>query len=598
MNYREFNERVYNYKHGIKTVADDQSNSIEHSAKGDEWDSHKYKEKIYLGEGKYRYIYDDGTSSTGYKPLEYNDPARQQQRAKPLVDNFNARVETKETAQGISQKLANDRVFSNNKKEENERNEAGRTSDQGSNIAFKENESREGAIVEAMSQPNADVYNVAIRYSTSPAMIYDILSRKNPAVITPSLEAIKDDSKVYTSHPTTAGQIGDFLKANVQSPSNRDFTNARKESYDAENKAKAPQAAPSAPVPYAQQDKEIAAGKSEEEKRKVAGTPNASVAGKVDTAVSANNIGSFLRNNIDNPQNATNGVLPDAAKSTDLGATATGIADALGNKKEGRVEGTPYNQLTAQSVAATNNPVNTAQNIADSYMSEISHLKDFATRAGMSEAEFWKIIDSYETVYGGEPIASSLNGVDRNNINWMEGADAGMQNYMSNVLPKIQEGIADRMNKMSPVSHEPSTPAVEEAPVQAANTSGESWKTYEPTEENINTWKNVSPDEKANLIRGILEGYLTYDMPADVAAQLSFGDSYAKSYAINAMSYENPEYKEILNAIRNGDLDIMNVVYETDPEVKRIADQTLVSMVSQWPRSQDYILTKLFGYGK
>lgn len=513
MNYREFTERVYNYKHGIKTVADDQSNSIEHSARGDEWDSHKYKEKIYLGEGKYRYIYEDGTSSTGYKPLDYNDPARQQQRAKPLVDNFNARVETRETAQGISNKLALDNQIQQGKAQEAERKEAGTMSE-----SYK-----------------------------------------------------------------TANGIGDFLKTNVQSPSNRDFANARKEAYDAENKAKAPQAAPSAPVPYAQQDKEIAAGKSEEEKRKAAGTPNASVAGKVNTAVTANNIGSFLRNNINNPQNATNGVLPDAAKSTNLGSTATGIADALANKKEGRTEGTPYSQLTAQSVAATNNPSNTAQNIADSYMSEISHLKDFATRAGMSEAEFWKIIDSYETVYGGEPIASSLNGVDRNNINWMEGADTGMQNYMSNVLPKIQEGIADRMNRM-PAINQPSE----------ANTE------YQITDDNRYTWKNnIDSAERSNLIRGIMESYIGNGMPAEIAAQLSFGDSYAKSFAIGQVARQNPgKYDNELQAVKNGDLDIMNIIYETDPEVRAIADNMFSDMVAMWPDSEDYVLKKLFGYGK
>lgn len=82
MNYREFTERVYNYKHGLNKSADVQNiqhsskeennalgennspeDNIMHSKLGDEWDQHKYIRKEYLGNNNWRYIYADGSSN-------------------------------------------------------------------------------------------------------------------------------------------------------------------------------------------------------------------------------------------------------------------------------------------------------------------------------------------------------------------------------------------------------------------------------------------------------------------------------------------------------------------------------------------------------
>ena len=152
MNYREFTERVYNYKHGLNKSADVQTNeSIEHSAKGDEWNQHKYKEKIYLGNGTFRYIYDDGTESTGTKPLEYDDPGRQSQRAKPLVDNFNARQATKEQAQGISNTINTNNQIAQGKAQEAERKAAGSVSQAPSDPDFSQ--ARKEAYSQESSKP-------------------------------------------------------------------------------------------------------------------------------------------------------------------------------------------------------------------------------------------------------------------------------------------------------------------------------------------------------------------------------------------------------------------------------------------------------------
>lgn len=77
MNYREFTERVYNYKHGLTNSAESQNiehsakqteetnenEHIEHSGQGQTWDQHKYIRKEYLGNGNWKYIYEDGSSN-------------------------------------------------------------------------------------------------------------------------------------------------------------------------------------------------------------------------------------------------------------------------------------------------------------------------------------------------------------------------------------------------------------------------------------------------------------------------------------------------------------------------------------------------------
>ena len=87
MNRLEYNERIYNYKHGlvnsagsqtiqhsvakeeekttepeIKEEPQEQEEEIEHSALGDEWDKHKYIRKEEYADGRIRYIYEDGSS--------------------------------------------------------------------------------------------------------------------------------------------------------------------------------------------------------------------------------------------------------------------------------------------------------------------------------------------------------------------------------------------------------------------------------------------------------------------------------------------------------------------------------------------------------
>ena len=452
MNYREFTERVYNYKHGLTNSAESQTNeNIEHSAKGDEWNQHKYKEKIYLGNGTFRYIYDDGTESTGTKPLEYDDPGRQSQRAKPLVDNFNARQATKEQAQGIANTINTNNQIAQGKAQEAERIEAGRKSDQGSKALYQESDLAERSIVEAASQPNADVYSIAVRYKTSPAMIYDILSRRNSSVITPSIEAAKDDTKVYTSYPSDAG---------TQSPSNQDFLQARNDSYSSES---------SKPVPYAQQEKEIAAGKANEAKAIASGTPSGNGANslfqsEVDTLLrKAKAAGDAKKaeiaqgkemeakyggtggdtSNIENSALA-NKTASDLAKQ----AQAPNFADALKETGANTVaprQGTPYADLQAQSVAASRNA--SAQNIVNTYMDGI--LDDVSTplrSLGISDDVIWAAIDEVEKNVAGEGIANSLKDVGSNKeVLFFPGAEDGLMVYTSEVLPALRQMVANML---------------------------------------------------------------------------------------------------------------------------------------------------------
>ena len=84
MNRLEYNERIYNYKHGLVGSAENQTKEVvEHKetngeeigasqneehiehADGWEWQEHEYIDKIPLGNGKYRYVYPDGSMVVG-----------------------------------------------------------------------------------------------------------------------------------------------------------------------------------------------------------------------------------------------------------------------------------------------------------------------------------------------------------------------------------------------------------------------------------------------------------------------------------------------------------------------------------------------------
>lgn len=417
MNYREFNERVYNYKHGIKTVADDQSNSIEHGAIGEggdyiahyelgqEADKHKYKEKIYLGEGKYRYIYDDGTSSTGYKPLDANDPVRHKQRSQQTAD----------TASDIGNFL--------------------KTNTQTNTNPNYSNWNANAASQEAQAKANATPSSKPIPYKA----IAD-----QQAAGKAEEEKRKEASTISESYKTASG-IGDFIKENVQSPSNRDFTNARKEAYDVENKAKAPQAAPSAkPITYKKAD-EMAAlyGGTGGETKPNTGALGTKVAPDSMKSTSAPNYGSGLASNL------APTALPDAAKTGNTEQTATGISDFLKENVQNPTnpavpvpQGAPYSELQKQSVNTTRD--SQAKKIVDDYMWQLEEdVYDPLKRAGWSEEQIWSVIDAMESSLAGEAISRQLSNVSNDaNVMFFPGAEEGLQVYINNVLPALKNVAA------------------------------------------------------------------------------------------------------------------------------------------------------------
>ena len=140
MNYREFTERVYNYKHGLTNSAESQNiqhstkeennvlgennnpeDNIMHSKLGDEWDQHKYIRKEYLGNNNWRYIYADGSSNVTNAANETQaDEAESRSRATQIrsnnKSNYQAEQERKNAgtpnaqtnqAVGIAQHLRN-----------------------------------------------------------------------------------------------------------------------------------------------------------------------------------------------------------------------------------------------------------------------------------------------------------------------------------------------------------------------------------------------------------------------------------------------------------------------------------------------------------
>lgn len=464
MNYREFNERVYNYKHGIKTVADDQSNSIEHGIIGEGGDyiahyelgqeadpsKRKYIDKIYLGEGKYRYVYDDGTSSTGYKPLDVNDPVRQNQRAK-----IEGQQNTKQQAEGIGKFLSSNvgrtgediawQQIQGTLKGENERKENSQVTPT-TKETWERIEGQNATKDQAQGISNFLKSNIQESYSsTSPAREYGKITTDDGNTVLASKDYIN----------AMRNQGGEVIEeAKDKSPNNPDFANARKDSYDAENRDKA--IPTSRPIKWKNVDErsEFGKGKAEEMAALYGGTggetkPNTGALGtKVAPdsmkSTSAPNYASGLASNL------APTALPDAAKTGNTEQTATGISDFLKENVQNPTnpatpvpQGAPYSELQSQSVNATRD--SQARKIVDDYMWQLEEdVYDPLKRAGYSDDYIWGIIDAMESSLAGEAISRQLSNVSNDaNVIFFPGAEEGLQVYLDNVLPILKKVAAN-----------------------------------------------------------------------------------------------------------------------------------------------------------
>lgn len=423
MNQREFYERIYNYKHGIK----EDNDTIQHSAKGDEWDSHKYKDKIYLGSGRYRYIYDDGTESTGYKPLDVNDEVRVKQRAQ----------QTANTAAGIGNFLKNNTQSTTNPN----------YSTSNANAASQE------AKAKASGTPS------------SKPVPYKAIADQQAA------GKVEEAERKAASTVSDASQIGSFLKDNVgtQSPSNPEFSQARKEAYAAEGYDKAPK---SAPIPYAKLDAQAKEGEKMEalyggtggQVKPNTGTLGSGVASDSAKQTTAPNFAQGLRTNLaqttlSDSTNIGNKQQPNfnpavgqsrSNEAIDIGNFLTQNVQSPTNPAVPAPQGTPYSELQSQSVNSTRDTQ--ARKIVDDYMWQLEEdVYDPLKRAGYSDEFIWGIIDSMESSLAGEAISRQIAYLPNDTqVSFLPGAEEGLQVYLDQVLPVLKNvaaNVAPAQNK-------------------------------------------------------------------------------------------------------------------------------------------------------
>ena len=458
MNYREFTERVYNYKHGLTNSAESQNiqhsakqneennESIEHSAQGDTWDQHKYKEKIYLGEGKFRYIYDDGTSSTGYKPLEYDDPSRQQQRAKPLVDNFNARQATKEQAAGISEHLKNNVQSPSNQAFVDGRNAA--YQEENSKpvpYAQRAREQEQGKANEAKAIASGTITN---RRYTDQEREEKLANAANGKYDLGFVEALQNVSS-YLSDDEYNNEYTKYLNNPVE------YIKTFDDSAYRDREAKA--------IALAGQQNQ---GKINEGKAAASATPSgngapsllqtevetllrkAKVAGdakKAEIAEGKKMAEQYGGTGGDTSKTSDSALGSKAAPDSAMQTQAPNYADALKETGANTVaprQGAPYADLQAQSVTASRNA--SAQNIINTYMDGILDDVIIPLRnLGIPDDAIWAAIDKVETDVAGEGIANSLKDVGSNKeVLFFPGAEDGLMVYTSEVLPALRDMVA------------------------------------------------------------------------------------------------------------------------------------------------------------
>lgn len=360
MNYREFTERVYNYKHGLNKSADVQN--IQHSAKeennvlgennnpednimhsklGDEWDQHKYIRKEYLGNNNWRYIYADGSSNVTNAANEAQaDEAESRSRAT--------------------------QIRSTNK----------------SNYQAEQERKNAGTVGGNTPAPNT--------------------------VPTPSQQAEEERRRSGTYNPASA--IGEHLKANTQSPSNQAFVEGRNAAY-------------------------------QENERKEAGTPSPEV--KPNTLLGAE-LATKARKHEEALKNAKTLTAPDSMKQE----SAPNFADALKATNANTVsdrQSTPLQQLTNQSIEATskfdnktNNPA--AYNLLLDYSKGLKEAYDVLASKGYSDEEIDDIINTVEGAFEyPKGMYNQIKNFDNNGyINFMDGAEAGIQDAINDVVPELK----------------------------------------------------------------------------------------------------------------------------------------------------------------
>lgn len=407
MNYREFTERVYNYKHGLTNSAESQNiqhsskeennvlgennnpeDNIMHSKLGDEWDQHKYIRKEYLGNNNWRYIYADGSSNVTNAANETQaDEAESRSRAT--------------------------QIRSTNK----------------SNYQAEQARKNAGTVG-----------------GNSPA---------SNTVPTPSQQAEEERRRAGTYNP--ASGIGQHLSSNVQSPSNQSFIEARGAAYQENQRIDASAHNPSAaPSIKAREGEDLPwqkiQGTKAESERKMAANH---------TTDGAKSLNLAIQQTTDRVKEAERKAALDqqqefgaqnALQAAVNGLTSTGASEPnslhramteTAIRNNGAPQGTPYTDLQNQSVDTTKEL--SAQKALTDYQEQLRDIYYDLNQAGFDDATIINFIRSSENRFGGESIMDQLNAFDpeKQQIIFFPGAEEGIRNYMNTVIPQLKNSAAN-----------------------------------------------------------------------------------------------------------------------------------------------------------
>ena len=378
MNRREFNERVYNYTHGIKTVADDQSNSIMHYELGQEADpsKRKYIEKIPLGAGKFRYIYEDGTSSTGYNPVDAGNEGRVKQR-----QNMNS--------QAVS------------------------------------------GYVEGKKREQAGSFNKV----STPAL------REATMVKTPAMEQAMNDTqqrKDFAANSNTEGQkraqSGSYTKTSTPTMRAQEYDTAlRKAQQEQENERVKASEHDAVSTPAL---REATMVKTPAMEQAISDTATRKEAQAVASSNGQVNTQSNDPSNV-KTSNLGDGMYADSVASTKAPSYAEALRDTTRNyenTEDAITKGIAQNQETERSMQA--------HKVVDDYMLELDELATLSRMNDISEDYFWAVVNSTENMLGGNMLAYNIKDIsDPDRIQFSGDALERLSKYKTDVLPAIQDTI-------------------------------------------------------------------------------------------------------------------------------------------------------------
>lgn len=446
MNIKDYYERIYNYTHGLTESAESQTNdSIQHSAKGKEWDKHKYLRKEYLGNGNWKYIYEDSEHvSTAANETEADAKELEYQTMKPYNTAKSGREAAEKSGQ---QSLKREMQVAYNTAQ------SGREAAEKSGQQALKNEMRKFTYNTAQANKEAAIANSGSLVRTPIEMAQQgreaAMNNASSLVKTPlemaqgGREAAINNSSSLVYSPTEMAQKGreaaiansgsgvDPLHALNTAQAGREADIAKSKLNETRQERYA--------ANMANQEAAIKAGQKSLHNQMGAAL-NTAQQGR---EAAVNGAESFVYDTHRSPVDTTSAVNTVTEQKMNEAANPVNVAQSGREAAAAESQQNYRNMITAEDAAK-------AKSYADKYMNEMENLYNAGIRAGLSETTIMDLISTCERNYGGTTVTEYLMDANPEDIEYQPGSGAQLEGFYNNVLPKVRSAVDSLVSAKDP----------------------------------------------------------------------------------------------------------------------------------------------------